>query len=117
MIGHALRLDEELIRVPLIVKSAHGVRLPSHYTDQLQLTNVFPLALELARHWLHGPSDEQFIVHLLKSGPRPLCAFHFDCKGQTECVGPFLLIRCSKPDQVQSRTWYRFECNRMTDLK
>lgn len=48
MIGHALRLDEELIHVPLLVKPAAGVRLPGHYADQVQLTDVFPLAVELA---------------------------------------------------------------------
>lgn len=48
MIGHALRLDEELIHVPLLVKPADGLRLPDHYSEQVQLTDVFPLALELA---------------------------------------------------------------------
>jgi len=48
MIGHSLRLDEELIHVPLLVKPAGDRRLPSHYVDQVQLTDVFPLALELA---------------------------------------------------------------------
>ena len=48
MIGHGLRLDEELIHVPLLVKAADGLRLPDHYSEQVQLTDVFPLALELA---------------------------------------------------------------------
>ena len=48
MIGHALRLDEELIHVPLLVKPAGGLRLPNHYGEQVQLTDVYPLALELA---------------------------------------------------------------------
>lgn len=48
MIGHALRLDEELIHVPLLVKPADGLRLPDHYSEQVQLTDVFPLTLELA---------------------------------------------------------------------
>lgn len=48
MIGHALRLDEELIHVPLLVKPADGLRMPDHYGEQVQLTDVFPLALELA---------------------------------------------------------------------
>jgi arylsulfatase A-like enzyme len=48
MIGHALRLDEELIHVPLLVKPAGGAHLPDHYADQIQLTDVFPLAVELA---------------------------------------------------------------------
>jgi arylsulfatase A-like enzyme len=48
MIGHALRLDEELIHVPLLVKAAADVHLPDHYDDQVQLTDVFPLVMELA---------------------------------------------------------------------
>ena len=48
MIGHALRLDEELIHVPLLVKPADGLRMPDHYSEQVQLTDVFPLTLELA---------------------------------------------------------------------
>jgi arylsulfatase A-like enzyme len=48
MIGHALRLDEELIHVPLLVKPADGLRMPDHYGEQVQLTDVFPLTLELA---------------------------------------------------------------------
>ena len=48
MIGHALRLDEELIHVPLLVKAAGKTPLPDHYADQIQLTDVLPLVTELA---------------------------------------------------------------------
>jgi arylsulfatase A-like enzyme len=47
MIGHALRLDEELIHVPLFVKAA-AEPLPDHYAEQIQLTDVLPLVTELA---------------------------------------------------------------------
>ncbi|HEX4567719.1 MAG TPA: sulfatase [Vicinamibacterales bacterium] len=48
MIGHALRLDEELIHVPLLVKAAGNASLPDHYAEQIQLTDVLPLVTELA---------------------------------------------------------------------
>jgi arylsulfatase A-like enzyme len=48
MVGHGFRLDEELIHVPLMIKAPLEVHLPPHYADQVQLTDVFPLALELA---------------------------------------------------------------------
>jgi len=48
MIGHALRLDEELIHVPLLVKAPGNVPLPDHYAEQIQLTDLLPLVTELA---------------------------------------------------------------------
>ena len=47
-VGHAISLDDELLRVPLIVKGTRGRQLRGVYTDQIQLTDVYPLTLELA---------------------------------------------------------------------
>jgi arylsulfatase A-like enzyme len=68
MIGHALRLDEELIHVPLLVKPAGGLRLPDHYADQVQLTDVFPLVIELA----DIPSEQEPLVLARVVAGRPI---------------------------------------------
>ena len=48
-VGHGFTLDEELIRVPLIVKGRPADRLADRrYKEQFQMTDVFPLILELA---------------------------------------------------------------------
>lgn len=47
-IGHSLSLDEELVRVPLIVKGTSGRPLRGTYAEQIQLPDVYGLTLELA---------------------------------------------------------------------
>lgn len=48
-IGHALTLDEPLIHIPLIVKAAARAPLAaSRYREQIEIDDVFSLALELA---------------------------------------------------------------------
>ena len=67
-VGHALTLDEELIRVPLIVKPAGRVRPPRPiYREQFQLTDLFSLTTELA-----GIEDEReaaSLSHVLAGRP------------------------------------------------
>ena len=48
-LGHNLTLEEELIRVPLIVKPSASVSMRGGvYNEQIQLTDVFDLTLQLA---------------------------------------------------------------------
>jgi len=47
-VGHAISLDDELLRVPLIVKGTKTRPLHGVYRDQIQLTDVFPLLLDLS---------------------------------------------------------------------
>jgi arylsulfatase A-like enzyme len=47
-VGHAISLDEELLRVPLLVKGTKARPLRGAYRDQIQLTDVFPLVLDLS---------------------------------------------------------------------
>jgi arylsulfatase A-like enzyme len=57
-VGHGFTLDEELIRVPLIVKGRPADRFANRqYREQFQMTDVFPLILELAGLRPSGPGS------------------------------------------------------------
>ena len=47
-IGHAISLDEELLRVPVLVKGTRSRPLRGVYPEQFQLHDLFPVMLDLA---------------------------------------------------------------------
>jgi arylsulfatase A-like enzyme len=67
-IGHAYTLDEELLRIPLIVKPAASRKLGrATYAEQFQMTDVFGLTLQLAG--IQGRSDDSLSRRVSEGKP------------------------------------------------
>jgi arylsulfatase A-like enzyme len=65
-VGHGFTLDEELIRIPLIVKGLPSSGLAHHeYAEQVQISDVFTVILELAGL---RPSGAGSLTHSIASG-------------------------------------------------
>ena len=65
-VGHGFTLDEELIRIPLIVKGLPSSGLAHHeYPEQVQISDVFTVILELAGL---RPSGSGSLTHSIASG-------------------------------------------------
>ena len=67
-VGHGFSLDEELIRIPLIVKGTASSRFAGRrYQEQFQMTDVFSLILELAG--LRRPAGPSIVERVAAGEP------------------------------------------------
>jgi len=90
-VGHGFTLDEELIRIPLIVKGLPSSGLARRqYREQVQISDVFPLILELAGM---RPAGSGSLTHKIVSG-EPLRTLTFASYHQP-----------SRPEVTSLRRW------------